>query len=210
MDSLPIPETLAEETFQKVGLLTFSFYALTNVFQRVAGMLTLHSGRPFLLRSGFGLASVAASAAFSHKLQDLAIPPPKQFLKRRTSRDEQNAMLRMTMMTMSIYALLERKSFNTLIPSSVISLGIFARPGLPFNLIPFLKGAVPATGPVATEAQRARIQKLGRRFGCHHCGSKQFFSKAVFIADHQPPTKFAELKSNSWWRRITNSKVMTL
>ena len=52
---------------------------------------------------------------------------------------------------------------------------------------------------------RKLIQSLGKRFGCHQCGSRQLFrgadSGGIFIADHQPPTKMAKAMADAWWRK---------
>ena len=52
---------------------------------------------------------------------------------------------------------------------------------------------------------RKLIQSLGKRYGCHQCGSRQVFrgadSGGIFIADHQPPTKMAKAMADAWWRK---------
>jgi hypothetical protein len=53
----------------------------------------------------------------------------------------------------------------------------------------------------ATPAQRRQIQLLGKRFGCHHCGSRQ--TAGFFTADHIPPNKYStrKLENVRWlWR----------
>jgi hypothetical protein len=49
---------------------------------------------------------------------------------------------------------------------------------------------IPATGPQSTSAQRAAIQKIGNKYGCHHCGSRSPQAQQWFF-DHIPPTKIA-------------------
>ncbi len=101
----------------------------------------------------------------------------------------------------SVFVLLESSAFRTAFPSSVIAPGVFA------NCINVYKNSIPATGDVATEAQRAKIQRLGNLFGCHQCGSRQYFTKETFIADHMPPTKFANAMNARWWRRLFHIEV---
>jgi hypothetical protein len=126
------------------------------------------------------------------------------------SNARQRHLLNYTALSLGIFALLEQRSFITAAPSSVICLGIFAVPSGPLGfLLPKpLKGYVPATGPVATEQQRTIIQKLGKKFGCHQCGSRHFFTSLSFIADHQPPTKFALEAGQRGWRKMFNFQVL--
>ena len=64
--------------------------------------------------------------------------------------------------------------FSSVLPSHLLRPGAFAREWIP----------VRATQ--ATERQRTIIRELGRRHGCHSCGTR---SVKQFHADHQPPTK---------------------
>ena len=86
-------------------------------------------------------------------------------------------------------------------PSDVRSFGAFARPNV---------GSLPATMSYATEAQRAKIAAMGRRFGCHTCGVRRPRAGGLgspFIADHQPPIKIARAANRRLWRRITGWEV---
>ena len=64
--------------------------------------------------------------------------------------------------------------FSSVLPSHLLRPGAFAREWIP----------VRATQ--ATERQRTIVRELGRRHGCHSCGTR---SVKQFHADHQPPTK---------------------
>ena len=83
--------------------------------------------------------------------------------------------------------------FWSISPSSFTNLGSFARVSLP------------ATDAYATEAQRSMIETLGRRFGCHTCGSHMFLSKSspvLFHADHMPPRSVAKQINSRWYRKL--------
>ena len=82
--------------------------------------------------------------------------------------------------------------FWSISPSSFTNLGSFARVSLP------------ATDAYATEAQRSMIEKLGRRFGCHTCGSHMFLSSrpVSFHADHMPPRSVAKQINSRWYRKL--------
>ena len=112
-------------------------------------------------------------------------------------------VVRRTALGLSAYMVLEGGLFRTSFPSSSISLGAYA------NTRSTFRSSIISNSPVASESQRRRIQQLGRRFGCHQCGSRQIFSKRGFIADHMPPTKRAEQLSAVWWRKLLNIKVGT-
>lgn len=46
----------------------------------------------------------------------------------------------------------------------------------------------------ADKRERRKVQRLGRRHGCHHCGARFRPAAAgrTFVADHIPPNKYAE------------------
>lgn len=99
---------------------------------------------------------------------------------------------------LGMYLLLERKGFKTVLPSSILTTGAYAN---------FARGAVEASGAVASASQRLKIQTLGKLYGCHHCGTKQLFTANKFIADHMPPTKFVNEMNKKWWRRMLKITV---
>ena len=110
-------------------------------------------------------------------------------------------VVRRSALGMSAYMVLEGGMFRTVFPSSSIELGAYA------NTRNTLRSSIVSNSAIASESQRKRIQAMGRRFGCHQCGSRQIFTKKVFIADHMPPTKRAEELSALWWRKILKLKV---
>lgn len=83
--------------------------------------------------------------------------------------------------------------FWAIAPSSFTNLGSFAR------------WSIPCGERYATPNQRALIEKMGRRWGCHTCGSRMLFSrvgKNKFVGDHMPPKSVAEQMNKSWLRRL--------
>ena len=190
--------------FMRMGILTMSFYLLTNSVQRLAGSISLHSGQSPIATKAFGIASITASCLLSREIQELFLPTGANGVKRNAFRViKSDGKISQAFLGLGIFSLLEKKLFMTAVPSSVIALGVHARN------IPFLKrGSVLSTNKVANQKQRKMIQILGSRLGCHQCGSKQFFKKnRNFIADHMPPTHFVEKLNAVWWRKAFNTKV---
>jgi hypothetical protein len=108
------------------------------------------------------------------------------------------------------YKAVFRTRFSSISPSSYTARGSFARVGIP---------APPSRG-YATPSQRARIERLGRVFGCHTCGSRMMFPprdptggggrKYVlprFHGDHVPPVSVARQLDGRWYRRWSGLKV---
>ena len=203
-----------QQTLQSVGVLTCSFYLLTNAFQRVAGVMSLHSGKPFLLTAATGFISTTASCILARDFHDTIVLPKLTgtktstsfvFSLKTTSRQKDEDMVQNALVGVSLFSLFERRNFLTALPSSVITLGAFAQRNMLVTRLG--RGSVLSTDVAATEKQRRAIQTIGKRFGCHQCGSRQLFTSfgnigiSTFIADHQPPTKMAKLMSDKWWRR---------
>ena len=189
-----------KKKFLRMGLLTISFYILTNSFQRLAGTFSIHGGQPFLAASSFGIISTTLSCLISREIQEYVLPVG--FYKSRLNPfyEKQNSddVTRRACLGVGVFSLLEKKMFRTALPSSLLSVGVHATNAR----------RLPATGIVATEKQRNLIQILGKQLGCHQCGSKQFFSEnKQFIADHMPPTKFASEMNENFWRKTTNMEV---
>lgn len=122
-----------------------------------------------------------------------------------TSHDSSGMSLKDTInfgyVTLFTFMILERGSlFRTVLPSSLLSVGAFAQGQY--------GGSIMATSAATTEAQRQTIQTLGHRFGCHHCGKHQLFSRLPFIADHMPPTAIVESNIlKSFFRLQTKQKL---
>ncbi len=88
--------------------------------------------------------------------------------------------------------------FWAIAPSSYTHLGSFAR------------WSLPATEKYASTTQRLAIEKMGRRVGCHTCGSRMLFGRhygVLFHGDHQPPKYLAAKMNQRWFRRILGLTV---
>lgn len=50
----------------------------------------------------------------------------------------------------------------------------------------FARQSVPAAGAAyATPSQKSKVVEIGKRFGCHHCGTRR--GVGSWVADHMPP-----------------------
>lgn len=106
--------------------------------------------------------------------------------------------------------------FWAIAPSSYTHVGSFAR----------TYASIPATERYATSMERTTIERFGRIFGCHTCGSRMilpsfnFFNPlskitttsttttAVrFVGDHMPPKSVAEQLNSRWYRKMFGRKV---
>jgi hypothetical protein len=86
--------------------------------------------------------------------------------------------------------------FWAIAPSSYTNLGSFAR------------FSIPATERYANASQRLSIERLGKLFGCHTCGSRRIFqSGSQFVADHMPPKSVAEQLRKRWYNRLLRRNV---
>ena len=80
------------------------------------------------------------------------------------------------------YKTIFRSNFISISPSSYTARGSFARIGIP----------APPNFNYATRSQRAKIESIGKWWGCHTCGSRMIFSNLKknapkFHGDHIPP-----------------------
>jgi len=89
--------------------------------------------------------------------------------------------------------------FWAISPSSFTHLGSFAR------------WSIPCTENYANPKQRTMIEKMGRKWGCHTCGSHMYFSSAKsgttgktyrFVGDHMPPKSVAKHMNDMWLRKV--------
>lgn len=203
-----------EETLLSLGVLTTTFYAVQNVFQRSIGFFGLHGAKSFPITAGVGLLATSCSLLMSQLASNKIKqefreqqkvktfwPQLKLSKPKRSDRAIRKDYVQGLIVGLSVFVLLERGAFRTVFPSSVIAPGVFA------NFGNWYKNSIPATGDVATESQRNKVQRLGKLFGCHQCGSRHVFTKETFIADHMPPTKFANEMNAKWWRRLMHFEV---
>lgn len=76
-------------------------------------------------------------------------------------------------------------TFRSIAPSSYTTRGSFARQCIPAKSTAY-----------ATSNERDVIQKIGKKYGCHTCGTRRPFYGAAdgFVADHIPPNAVVEIK----------------
>ena len=156
--------TYLEQSIQSAAVITGTFYASTISFQRLAGILSIHSGRS-LVPSAFGFVSVVTSSFLSFKVDDsmpaIRKSPQKYFVDLPLDYPQNWVFDERTPLSVIIFSILEGKKNMTLVPSSVISVGVHAQHG---NFLRMFQGSVVSTDPTATPSERFRIQKLGKRF----------------------------------------------
>jgi hypothetical protein len=173
------------------------FWGTLSASQKLLGSLNYYSSRRWTFFVGFGVVSTCAAithqlAALIHEHQGGITPVSTKDLEYRT------------ILTVAAFALLERHGFQTVFPSSVITIGAYAKR----KYFPqWARGSVISTSPTATAAQRVAVNRLGRAHGCHQCGSHQMIGLKTFIADHMPPTKMANEMNQVFWRRWFGLKV---
>lgn len=93
--------------------------------------------------------------------------------------------------------------FWAIAPSSYTHLGSFSR------------WSIPCTERYATSNQRLLIEQMGRKWGCHTCGSRMLLfggggptfpstttATARFVGDHMPPKSLATKMNRAWYRRL--------
>jgi len=212
----------ALEVLKDCALASGAFWMCQNALQTVAGFIGIHSGRSLPILCSLGLLSTIASTSASMLVLDwtrkssswnwsfaspnskhssifpFSVPSLPLPFSEKTSQASAKLQATRVMLGVGIFCMLELQGFKTALPSSIITTGVFARN----------RGSILATSEVATSAQRVRIQQLGWRHGCHHCGSRQVLSfDRTFIADHMPPTKFRKEMNAKWWRKLLGLRI---
>jgi hypothetical protein len=180
------------------GLASASIFWISMLsFQRTFGVFKIHAGLPLAISSTYGAAVVSSSTYICNKFAPIC--NNLIWGENKVSKDQLNSktVIKNCIISLFFYSLLERNFFLTALPSSIISRGAYARKS----------GSIIATSETATSFQRAAIQKFGRKYGCHQCGSKiNIFSNSVgpYIADHMPPTLFYKQAMSTWWNKLRN------
>ena len=175
------PESTGD-TVQKAAILSATFYGCNIFLQRVAGVMSIHSGRP-RIASAFGVGSVALSSYISLQTTEHFSPSKKPSWKfsnyRYQDQLRESILVDSDRVSLSIiaFSLLEGKSFLTASPSSVITIGAHANHG---NFLGYYKGSVLSTDPTATPGERAKIQRLGMKYVSHHDISFLIFLLSVY------------------------------
>ena len=173
-------------------------------------LFRLSTGTPAPIPTMIGIGSVAAAAAMSHIVSIKAYQIVKQdyhhdaftkpFFDFQIDKTNVAHMLRVCAVGLLAYKGLGGR-FWAISPSSVTNLGSFAR--TVFSL--------PATEKYANPTQRKAIERLGRTFGCHTCGSREIISRGKngvkFIADHMPPQSVVKQLNGRWYRKVFGIKT---
>ena len=164
-----------------VGAITFPvILGITQV--AVFKPLKVSTRLPLALAATFGglsvtLSSLLASSAVikSYSLSGLLLSPSAN--ERSSSPTVVSLRVKDLLVSTGISVLLYRGlggRFSSAVPSHLFAPGAFAAQWIPAR----------STG-YANESQRHLVQQLGRRYGCHTCGTR---NTSKFIADHQPPS----------------------
>jgi hypothetical protein len=141
--------------FKQYAVITAAFWAAQSFFQVAAGALKVHSGRSALLVSGYGALTTLASTKVALDTQNIlfdrkfegnvierVLRKSQEFFGVRNSKDNVDIrpVIRTLLLSAVTYAVLEGKAFATAVPSSVISVGVFARGNLVVQLIEITYG----------------------------------------------------------------------
>ncbi len=194
----------------KIAFSTTLFYSLSIVSQRLFGLVSLHGGRPRALISISGACGTAFGLGATHTATEFMISEAyfssskyhKSASASLSSSSYSSSGWNLLAESMALFILIEQNWFRTMLPSSVLTIGVFGDERLSESR------SVPSSSKKATQSERNQIQVLGKKDGCHHCGSKMIFSSGPFIADHMPPTaRIRWISTIAWWRWLLGMKV---
>lgn len=166
-----------------VGAVTFpTCLGLLQKF--VFAPLQISNSNPFA--NIFGMFAVAVSGVIASKVMgnvwDLAKDDESVVEAAETSFLESPETLFLVAGTsVSVFVLLRGK-FSSVLPSDVLTPGAFGKVNLP------------ASENYATTSKRLQLQVIGKKNGCHSCGSRHI--QGEFIADHQPPLAIVKRKTS--------------
>lgn len=208
---MDLVKKVKKEEAVKSSVIIGTFWTSLTLAQKFAGFITAHSGRHLLTTALYGAIALSASsfASLSAPSALSRIHDSCSFLSAEKLTGSED-LVRKLYLTCGTFMILEQlpipgiTPLKTLIPSSLLVKGVFARS---------FGGSTPATSAIATDAQRRIVQAVGRWRGCHHCGSRlpQLLSTGTrYIADHMPPTKTALILNDKWWRKRFNFQVCGL
>ena len=195
---------------QKGALLCGLFWTSTAILQRLSGSFMMHSGRSYPITAVWGMMCTGASLIAANRganemlAEESFVGGGMLDLWGNHAKNQRLEEIKQSIIGLGIFGALERRSFRTALPSSIITTGVYAH--TPWHWNPKMANVVQATSSIATSGQRGVIQTLGKLHGCHHCGSKQVFNLARglplnFIADHMPPTKMIKEANSKWFRK---------
>jgi hypothetical protein len=180
------------------------FWGVTFSTQRACGLVKYYSGK----WQGSGIIGILAVGASSYLTQKICFefiyPNLPEIPKLWRGKVSEKTYIERACLTTGIYALLDLNMCQTIFPSSILLTGSYAR-GRHFK--GWANMSVPTNSAKASAKEKVAVTRLGRVFGCHHCGNRQLFGWKGFIADHMPPTKMANEMNEVFWRRWLGLKV---
>lgn len=179
----------------KFGAPVGIFWTCTQLAQRLCGVLKIQYGRRGSNIAG-GVIVLSGITATLYVQNTFVARFVDHRNKVHTFSEQQ--FVRCTYVSLFNFLALGLKPFEATLPSSVIQLGSFNK--IPHFPLPG-KGSVPVASETANSSQRAQIQRIGKKYGCHQCGSKQLLGQGMFISDHMPPTAQVKAENQKWWRR---------
>ena len=220
----PTPAFLTSTQIQTLSNNGIPFIAGTLAFAAMLSLSTLIQLKIFRISTGslpplpsmIGFGTVATATAISHiasikafqlvrserpiHINNLYDTATKPFFDFQITKDNAAHLIRVSAIGLLTYKGLGGR-FWSISPSNLTNLGSFARTTF----------SIPATDKYATQAQRKAIERLGRTFGCHTCGSRRIISRSKngvkFIADHMPPQSAVKQMNERWYRQVFGMKV---
>lgn len=161
------------------GLSYLGVLTLSQAVQFVLGITTRTPLLPTVLGIGSVCAASAAAIRAIDSIGELA-GQQRRSLGAVYGRADPDAAAALTGVV--LHACLGAARFWSLSPSSLSTTGAFARRA----------ASLPAGVDYATTAQRQRLQRFGKQFGCHTCGTR---FATLYVGDHVPPLSLANSRS---------------
>lgn len=153
-----------------------AYLAALSASQALQLGLRINTGTP-LLPSLLGVGSVCVASAVGTLAADAVLQlEPGRRRSLMSVYGDAPASVAAALTGVYLHAVAGPMRFWSLSPSSLASRGAFAWRK---------EASLPATEKYASTAVRAKLQDLGRRFGCHTCGTR--FAAGLYIGDHVPP-----------------------
>lgn len=135
----------------RAGLISCAFFLSSNIMQHFWSLTGLYTTTQPIILSLCGLSSAIGCALLSVAATDRLVPSNKSGSRHRLSQIER------TIIAVISFAAIEGRIFRTMLPSSVVNVGVFS----PIFLHDYR--SIPTLSPIATKAQRDVIQIFGRR-----------------------------------------------
>ncbi len=174
VDSLSVPLDVNQAVFA-TGIGAVSFPIILGMNQIGLKTMRISSGSPLLISSIAGgisvtLASLVASTAIIKTCTMFRTTPNYNTRIDFTV----NELLTSTVTGVVLFRAFGGR-FSSVLPSHLNAPGSFARHWIPAYSVQY-----------ANNIQKSIIQEIGKKYGCHSCGTKRI---KQYYADHQPPNK---------------------